>query len=65
MLEVRQVLQWCPSAHDVVTLTVEGTVLGRMIQGKVKTCYTCNPKKCEKTEFCWVNREILTVLDSG
>ena len=64
---VVQVLQWCPSAWDVVTLEVEGRVEGRMVNGKVVCCYTSNPEKCKakKSSFCWVNRRILTVLSGG
>jgi hypothetical protein len=63
-MEKIQTLQWCPSAWDVVTLEIKGKVEGRMVNGKVVRCYTCNPEKCKakKMSFCWLSRNILTVL---
>ena len=59
-----QTLQWCPSAWDVVTLEIDGEIAGRMVRGIVTRCNTCSPEKCQgkKLFFCWVGRQILTVL---
>lgn len=65
MNERRQTLQWCPTAHDVVTLEIDGVVMGRLISGRVVECYTFKPEKCaaKRGEFCWRGCEILTVLE--
>jgi len=61
-----QTLQWCPSAWDVVTLEIEGWVFGKMVNGVVKECCTCNKQKCEakRNMFCWICKQILTALSS-
>lgn len=60
-----QVLQWCPTAHDVVTLVVKGESKGPLVKGIVVACYTYNREKCSQStsNFCWKGHEILTVLD--